>query len=342
MNSIVRDDIANIVSLSLPWNRFSNSTVVVSGASGFIASYIVKTLMNRGAHVVAIVKNKEKARGKFSQFLKNKHLHVKVQDINDPMAIRGKIDYVIHAASYASPKHYSVDPIGTLQANTIGTMNLLKLARAKRVKGFLFLSSAEIYGTFLNSSQKISENSYGFVNPVTVRACYAESKRMGEAMCIAWHHQFGVPVKIVRLFHTYGPGMSLDDGRVHADFVANVVRGENIVMKSEGTVKRTFCYIADTVAGLFTVLLKGGDGEVYNIGNPKAEITVLELARLVAHLSPDKKTRVIKRSRSYGEKYIESPIDRCIPDISKIFQLDWKPKYSLKEGFERTIQSYLL
>lgn len=342
MNSIVRDDISKIVSLSLPWERLSNSTVVVTGASGFIASYIVEALMHLGTHVIAIVRNKVKARKKFSQYLNHRNFLLKIQDINETITLAGKVDFIIHAASYSSPKYYSVDPIATLKANTVGSMNLLELARAKRVKGFLFLSSAEIYGIFSNSSHKILENTFGVVNPATIRACYAESKRMGESMCIAWHHQFGVPVKIVRLFHTYGPGMSLDDGRVHADFVANVIRGEDIVMKSEGETKRTFCYIVDTVAGIFTVLLKGKSGEVYNIGNPKAETSVFELARMIARLSLDKKTHVIKKTRSHREKYIESPIDRCIPDITKISALGWSPRYTLKEGFERMIQSYLV
>src|SRR3989344_3455458 len=347
MNPIIEQDIKAIVKRNINWNLFSRRTVLISGASGFIATYLVETLMYLNAYknfsirVLAVVRNKNKAVSKFSRHLKSKQLSLIIQDICEPLKIREKIDYITHAESHASPKFYSSDPVGTLKPNITGTMNLLELARNKKVKGFLFMSSGEIYGSVVNAKKEISETDYGFVDPMSLRSCYAESKRMGEAICVSWYHQYGVPIKIVRLFHTYGPGMSLDDGRVHADFVANVVRGQDIVMKSEGKSLRTFCYIADTVSAILTVLLKGRNGEVYNVGNNQAEIQIRELASLLSGIISNKEIKVIKEMRKSGEKYIESPIERCRPNIEKIKQLDWKPMYGLKDGFERTILSYL-
>ncbi len=347
MNSVIDEDIKEIIKRRFDWDSFSYSSILISGGSGFIATYIIETLMylnrkkNLHIRVLAVVRNKEKAVKKFSQFIKSKELTLIVQDINKPIHVRRKIDFIIHAASHASPKFYSIDPVGTLKANTIGTMNLLELGRKKHIKDFLFISSAEIYGTFKNSQRAIPEDEYGTIDPTNIRSCYAESKRMGENICISWHHQYGIPVKIVRLFHTYGPGMSLDDGRVHADFVANIIVGQNILMKSEGKSYRTFCYIADAVSAIFAVLLKGQNGQVYNIGNDQAEIRIQDLAKLLSSIIPNRQVTVIQKRRTRKENYIESPIDRCKPNTTKVRQLGWNPCYDLKEGFSRTIFSYL-
>ena len=165
---------------------------------------------------------------------------------------------------------------------------------------------------------------------------------MGENICISYHAQFGVKIKIVRPFHTYGPGMLLDDGRVFADFVSNVINKQNIVLKSDGTAIRAFCYITDATLGFLNILVSGNDGQAYNMGNPNEEKSISELALIIANIYPDLKLKVIKEHQEKPDiKYLKSPIQRNSPNIEKIMNLGWTPKISTSEGFKRTIDSFV-
>lgn len=345
-NDILQEDIKEIVDAKLPWNMLSGATILISGASGFIASYLVRSLLyfntayKKNITVLAIARSKKHAEDKFFEYLGRKDFQLLVQDVCEPLTIEKDIDFIIHAASRASPSYYSKAPVDSIKPNITGTMNLLDLAKKKGTKSFLFISSGEIYGLLKDNRISIRESDYGSVDPTSVRSCYAESKRMGENICVSYCYEFGVPVKIVRPFHIYGPGMVMDDGRVQADFVSNIVKGEDIVMKSGGKNYRTFCYISDAVRAFFTVLLKGKNGEAYNVGNDTAEIQIYELAKLLADRVSKKKIRVVRAVRKKEERYMESPISRCRPNIEKIMSLGWKPRYSLEEGFRRTIESY--
>ncbi|MCL4512105.1 MAG: NAD-dependent epimerase/dehydratase family protein [Bacteroidetes bacterium] len=347
-NNIIQEDLEFITGSDLPWSVFEGKTVLIAGANGFLPAYMVETLLylNEKVHtprtkVIALVRNIEKARARFKYYQQREDLQFLVQDVCTPLEIIDRIDYIIHAASQASPKYFGRDPVGTLTANILGTRNLLDLAKDRNAAGFLFFSSGEVYGTVDPSQIPINEKNYGYVDPTEVRSCYAESKRMGETMCVSWAHQYRVPAKIVRPFHTYGPGMALDDGRVFADFVADIVNDRNIVMKSDGSAVRPFCYLADAVAGFFTVLLKGQVSEAYNIGNDKGEISILDLAELLVSTFPEKKLKVVRQERLTGNDYLKSPIARNCPNISKIGKLGWKPTTSAKEGFRRTVRSFL-
>ncbi len=345
---IIEEDLAKITSFDLPWSKFEGKTVLVSGANGFLPAYLVETLLylNETKHqiptqVIGLVRNVDKARVRFVEYLSRNDLKLIVQDVSVPVKINGPVDFIIHAASQASPKYFGSDPVGTLSANVLGTYHLLNLAQTKQVEGFLFFSSGEVYGQVPPDQIPIYETAYGYLDPASVRACYAESKRMGETMCVAWHHQFGVPVKIVRPFHTYGPGMRLDDGRVFADFVANIVHNQDIVMMSDGSAIRPFCYLADATAGFFTVLLKGQAGQAYNIGNPEAEISILDLAETLVALFPEKKLHVVRQPTVVTPSgYLPSPIVRNSPDITKVRQLGWHTETSVPVGFARTIRSF--
>jgi UDP-glucuronate decarboxylase len=205
----------------------------------------------------------------------------------------------------------------------------------------LYFSSSEVYGQLAADKLPVAEQQFGYLDPTQVRSCYAESKRMGENICVSWASQFGIPVKIARPFHTYGPGMALDDGRVYADFVADVLARRDIQMKSDGSARRAFCYLADATSGFFTVLLRGGVGEAYNVGNPEQELSMLELARTVASLAPQAASKVVEfRSPSDGS-YLPSPVSRLTPDVSKLAKLGWQPTTSVITGFARTLASYL-
>lgn len=345
---IIDGDISYIISNDLSWHEFSNRTILITGASGFLPAYMVETLLNLKKHIgigpskiICLVRNIAAAQKRFTEYKERNDIEWVVQDVCAPVEIECKIDYIVHAASQASPKYYGIDPVGTLSANVLGTANMLNLAVKNNVKGFLFFSSGEVYGHVDPSQIPLKENLYGYIDPLDVRSCYAESKRLGETMCISWMHQYGVPVKIIRIFHTYGPCMKLDDGRVFADFVSDVVRGCDIVMRSDGKAIRAFCYLSDAIIAFFTVILKGEIGQAYNVGNDKAEISVIDLADLLVSLYPERKLKVIKQDESVTPDYLKSPFNWHIPDINKIKQLGWTPQINLNEGFRRTIESFL-
>ena len=347
-NPIVGDDLDFIASANLPWAALSNKKILISGGSGFLAAYLVKSLLTVGRlyklnlKVICLARNLRSVEHRLSSYLENPDLSVVLHDISKPLPDNfPRADFIIHAASQASPKYYGVDPVGTLLANSSGTAFLLEYAVRSKAERFLFFSSGEVYGAPLNTNQLISEQDYGYLNPMNVRSCYAESKRVGETMCVAWGHQHGLHASVVRPFHTYGPGMALDDGRVFADFVADVVAKRDIVLKSDGLALRPFCYIADATIGFLTVLLKGGKTEAYNVANPEAEISIGDLAVLVANLFPERGVGVRIEMSTSSNSYLKSQIFRSCPSIEKIKSLDWTPTISLKDGFRRTIESYL-
>ena len=347
-NAIIAQDIEFIKNAPIDWNRFLGKTILVVGANGFLPAYMVETLLslnethlNGSVKVIGAVRNMKKAKHRFSKYLKRKDFFLKEMNLATSIDLQDKVHFIIHAASQASPKYYGIDPVGTLLPNTIGTNNLLIFALKNPVESFLFFSSGEVYGEISPNQIPTNEKDYGFIDPTDVRSCYGESKRMGETMCISYKHQYNIPAKIVRPFHTYGPGMRLDDGRVFADFVSDIVNDKDIIMKSDGSARRAFCYLADAIIGFFTVLLAGKNGEAYNVGNPDGELSIKELAFILIDLFPEKKLQVIEMNNLTGNDYLKSPIGRNCPDISKIRNLGWMPHFSVPEGFKRTIQSYL-
>lgn len=345
INKIIKEDVDNIVNSELPWEKFRNKTILISGASGLLASYLVYTLLNLNdkkdinCKVIGVVRNIEKAKKRFGDNYYRNDLIFIESDISYFSNIEEKVDYIIHAASQASPIYYKVDPVGTINANVLGTNNLLHIAKKNNIEGFLYFSSSEVYGQVSNDDGYIYENNFGYLDPTNVRSCYAESKRLGETMCISWNTQYGIPIKIVRPFHTYGPGIDFNDGRVFSDFVANVVNYNDIVIKSDGSAKRAFCYIEDAVKGFFTVLLLGKNGEAYNIGNDEGEVSIKNLANILCETFSDRKIKLVIDCPS-DNNYMKSPVKGIKPNIEKAKKLGWKPQYSVKEGFYRTIISY--
>jgi dTDP-glucose 4,6-dehydratase len=224
--------------------------------------------------------------------------------------------------------------------NTVGTAALLEAMRySKDPKGMLFVSSSEIYGT-VSSEQGLREDDYGVVNPMALRSCYAESKRAGEAMCVAFHHQHSIPTWIVRPFHTYGPGLTPEDGRVFSDFAYNVLRNEHIVMNSDGMARRAFCYASDAIAGFFTVLLCGEAGMAYNVANARAEMSIMEFAELMANLFPEKGLRVDQRVDTSSSNYLPNLFNRIVPHTARLEALGWKTEIAPAQGFKRMIESF--
>ena len=343
---VVEEDLRAIAAHPLAWDRFGGRTVLVTGASGLVASYLVETLLHLNetlrldVRVVALVRDEQRARERFAVYDGRPDLRYLVQSAADPLALAGRADYIVHAAGHASPRWFGLDPVGTYAPNVLGTHHLLTHAHDHGTESLLFVSSGAVHGA-LPAGAVLTENTYGVVDPLDVKSCYAESKRMGETMCASWFVQFGVPARIARLGHTYGPGMRRDDERAFADFVFSVVDGRDIVLNSDGLATRMFCYLSDATVGLLAALLAGRPGEAYLVANGEAATTIRALAELVTSLYPERGSRVRVEPAARPTGYLPNT-DPAMPlDTSKMRALGWQPAVGLTEGFRRTIASYL-
>ena len=340
---IITQDLEEITSEKLPWEKLFNSTILVTGASGILPSYMVETLLylnetkRANITVLGVVRNLEKAQRRFIHYAGRRDLILIKHDIRLPFDYAGAVDYVIHAAGQASPKFYGADPVGTLEGHAIGTANFLSFAKEKNVKCFLYFSSCAVYG---NPAEKIIDENYvGKIDSMNLRSCYPLGKLIGENLCVAYNHQYGVPFKILRIAHTYGALMPADDGRVFSDFVANILNNENISLNSDGRAERPMLYISDAVRAYFRILLEGKIGEAYNVVSEEY-ITILNLAETLVNLYPEKNLRVTfdkKISAGYIPAEKNNAGNRIA--ISKLKSLGWQQKYSIREGFDRTITS---
>ena len=251
-----------------------------------------------------------------------------------------RADFLIHAASIASPTFYRQYPIETMDANVIGLRRLLDQARETKPESVLFFSSSEIYGDPDAAHIPTDENFRGYVSCTGPRACYDESKRFGETLCVSFWNVHRVPVKISRPFNNYGPGLRLGDRRVLPDFFRDVLNNKDVVLLSDGRATRTFCYVSDAMEGYLRLLLSGENGESFNIGTEKPEVSMADLAQQVIAVC-GKKVQVI-RGKSDDQQYLtDNPWRRC-PNISKARQrLKYEPKVSLAEGLGRMRDYYL-
>ena len=293
-----------------------------------------------GIQVIALVRNEKKAWEKFGEFRDDKYFSLKVQDVSEKLNITIKADYIVHAAGNASPYFIVNDPVGIINANISGTINVLEYAKAVQPKNVLYTSTREVYGKMPPDVQEISEGVFGALDPLEFRACYPESKRMAETILNSYLYQYKTPFNTARIAHSYGPGMKLDnDGRVMADFVSDIVNNRNIVLKSAGDAERAFCYITDAVAGMFTVLLEGSVGEAYNIANESETMPIREVANLLISLYPEKKLEVefdIPQKMSIGY----SKMGRVQLSTRKLEKLGWKCEVNLENGLRYTVDSF--
>lgn len=346
VTQIMKEDFEEILAdKTIDWKQFAGNTILITGANGFLVSYMLLTLLTLNNKkkqepciVIGLVRNLKKAEKKFCQYLNDPHLILVEHDIATPYKTQMKIDYIIHAASYASPKYFFSDPVGIIKANALGTHYMLEIGKEKEVKSFLFFSSGEVAGDIFEKLQVPTEDDYGYLNLLHIRNCYAESKRMGENMCACWFYQYGVPAKIVRPSHTYGPGFDLNDGRAFTYFIKSVLEDKNISLKSDGCAMRSFCYITDATRAYFKVLLKGENGQSYNVSN-EYEIFILDLANIVINVSKNKHLKVcVKNDQSTNSS---SQISHGLMSIDKIKTLNWLPLIKEQIGFKRTLNSFM-
>lgn len=344
MDSIVKKDISEIIrSIKKDAHALEGKTLLISGGAGFIGGYIVGTIYELNRRVfrkpckVISLDNflTSKRKNEFSA-MKRQSVVTLEQDVTKPFAIRGKIDYIIHAAGLASPVYYRKFPMETIESAIFGAKNLLEVARGKKVKSFLFFSSSEIYGDPDQNFIPTPETYRGNVSSTGPRACYDESKRLGETICMTYYDLYRIPVKIVRPFNIFGPRMRPDDYRVIPTFLSNVIQGKPLPVHDEGNQTRTFCYVTDAVTSFFKVLLSTKNGEVYNVGNDENEINMMSLAQLVSDIVGGKaEIHKVAYPASYPQ---EEPRRRC-PDLTKIrTELGYRPLVSLKTGLTRTLK----
>ena len=341
MNKIIKEDIIEIIS-EIPGDKFLNKTVLITGANGFLASYLTFYFLflnkrkKQKTKIIAIVRDLKKAKIKFKDFLDNDFFELTQHDVNNYFNYKGSINFIFHAASQASPKYYKIDPIGTTKPNILGTYNLLNLSVKKTPECFLFFSSGEVYGN--TESISINETDYGVIDPISVRSCYGESKKMAENICVGYNVQKDINIKIVRPFHIYGPGMELNDGRVQADFIKNILKKENLKITSDGKAVRSFCYIKDATKAFLLIALNGKCAYPYNVGNPSEIYDVESLAHFLTKNCCDYDAKVIFENGS--DNYLKSSFSLHAPEISRIKKIGWEPQTNIKEGFSKSIKSY--
>ena len=357
LNKILQSDMDYISnSLREELDMLSGKKILLTGGAGFLG-YELTHLFSQvgfedGRKSIDLTVYDNFSRGS-KQWLKNlsnkSNVSLIRHDITKPIPDNAPdFDYIIHAASIASPIYYRQFPIETIDANVNGLRNLLDYAskRAdldKPILSMLYFSTSEIYGNPSHDAIPTSETYRGFVSCTGPRACYDESKRLGETLCVNFAQQFDVPVKMARPFNNYGPGLDINDKRVIPDFARNILTYEDIVILSDGNTTRTFCYVADAICGYMKVLIKGRSGEPYNIGVDSPEISMRELAEKIAKTGRkifDYKGKVVYHTSDDTNYLVDNPNRRC-PDISKASnELGYTPKISIEEGLKRSLLWY--
>ncbi len=324
-------------------HKLGGKTVLIAGGAGFLGRYLVSTFdylnknsLNTPCKVIVL---DNLLSGLKENVQENENIKLIQHDISKEFKTEEKIDYIIHAASLASPVFYNKYKLETIDAGYLGTRNLLEIARKNNLENYLHFSSSEIYGNPLPEFIPTKEDYLGNVSCNGPRSCYDESKRVGEALTATYREVYGIPTTIVRPFNTYGPGMRLDDGRVISNFVAAALNGKDIPMYRGGNQTRTFCYIADATAGYFKALLSPGNGErIFNIGNDGQEIKMKHLAELVLGLVGNKNAHInyIKDTMSVYHDKVDP--DRRCPDLTRAREvLKYEPKTNLVYGLKRFI-----
>ena len=346
INKIVDSDMDYIISRNVDFEKLRGATVMISGANGMIASYIIYTLLSLndkkkyGVTVLAGCRNIEKAKKHFDKIAGRSDFKILEQDVTESVEYDGEIDYMIHAASQAGPRQFVNDPVGTLKVNTIGTINMLELARKKSVRGFLYTSTREIYGYASEHVSTVTETEFGHMDCADPRTCYPEGKRVSETMCASYKSQYGVPCTIVRIAHTYGYGMDLYDGRVIADLTKNIIEGSDIVLKSDGSKSFAVTYIADMVSGILTAFLNGDDLQ-YNVVNDTCVVSIKDIADALVASRPGIGAKLVFDIPPEGTNTGYSKSDFCRLDASKVKSLGWTPDIGAQEGLKRTVEAIL-
>lgn len=339
VSNILEEDLKYISNFDLPFEKMKGKRVLVTGATGLIGVSIVRSLLAIGdIEVIALVRNQEKSKNIYGDLLGD-CLKLYISNIVDEIKMVDTIDYIFHCASITTSKLMIEKPVETIMTSLEGTKNVLNFAREKECESIVYISSMEVYGAF-NESKVIKEEEMGFINPLKVRSNYPECKRMCENMCIAYFYEYGVPVKIARLAQTFGAGILPGENRIFAQFAKSVIDGKDIILHTEGKSEGNYCYTRDCMTGLLTILLKGNNGEAYNVSNPETHTNIAGMAELVAKKIAKNKIKVIydiSETNIFG--YANDTKMKLNSD--KLQNLGWYPSVGLEESYIRMIDDMI-
>ena len=342
-NQIIQEDLKIILEQNIEFEKLKNKSILITGATGMLASYYMYTLMylndklNYNIKIYALVRNNEKLQS-YTNYQERKDIIPVIQDVCEPINIGEKIDYIIHMASSANPSTITTNPVGIINANVIGTLNVLECARVHNAQ-VIFTSTREVYGKMDEDKTEIKEEDLGILNSLELRSCYPESKRMAENLLVSYSYQYGIKYKIARIAHSYGPGMIIEnDGRIMSDLISNVVKNENIVLKSTGAAKRAFCYILDAITALFIITIDKNEDQVYNVANENEEISIKDLAYSLKDWYKERNIDVVFNIQTNNNQYVT--FKRTKLNTEKLENIGWKPIINLKEGISKTVKFF--
>ena len=338
MNSVFEKDLEEIInSNEIDWNMLENSNIFITGSTGLIGSIIVRAIQfrnkrfNSNINLCLLVRSKEKAINLFGKDERINYIESNTEDFK-PESMN--IDYIIHAASPTKSKYFVEQPVETIKTAVYGTTNMLELARLSNVKSFIYLSSMEMYGTM--TSDNVTENDLGYINPLNVRSSYSEGKRMCELISYSYMSEYNVPVKIGRIAQTFGPGIDVErENRVYKFFADKVLNGEDIILKSSGTTIINYGYTTDVVKGLLCILLRGKVGEAYNIVCDKTNMTIKDSAEWLVETYGQPGTKVVIDIPEYNAGF--APDNNMVLTNDKIKGLGWTPEHDVKYGYDHLL-----
>lgn len=341
---VVREDIDAILAERLPWERLAGRHVFVTGASGMLGGYLAMSLaaldrrLGDPPRLSLLARDAARLQGRLGAVLDPARCEILEGGLDAlPTPRFGAPDVVIHAASPASPRNFATDPVGVIRANAMGTLALLDRFGRDRPIALLMLGSA-VYGSTENEGA-VNEESFGAIPTLDPRNCYIESKRMAETLLACWRVQFGLEFGIGRIFHTFGPGVNLEDGRIFSDVLKAARDRQPIVLTSDGSALRAFCYLTDTVSGLFHILLKGDGASAYNVGNAANEVSIRDFATLASRLTDPPLPLVFGEADTRA--YLPAKTSRGLPNTRRLQALGWQPATSVEEALARSYRSLL-
>lgn len=337
--SSYKQDILNIFQANLPWGELSGCNILITGATGLIGGCLVEALMmnpKRDYQIYASGRNQTRAMKHFKDFANDKNFHFLKYDVIEPLDSDIRFDYIIHAASNGSPNFFAQKPVEVMKSNLYGLVNLMEYGLAHGMKRMLYLSSGEVYGE--GDGRVFTEDYSGYVDCTKPRSCYPSSKRAAETLCVSYVEEYGADVVIARPCHVYGPHFTEQDNRVYAQFISNALHGENIVMKSTGRQLRSWCYVVDCVSALLYILLKGKCCEAYNIADTESNISIRELAEIIANKG---NVKVIVDVPDRKEQSSFNPVTKSLFSTEKLETLGWMVKTTIRDGLCKTINELM-